>query len=521
MLRAPRVDTRQTAQPFMLPAPTGGLNGRDSLAAMPSLDAYFMDNWFPGTSSCVSRNGFTTFATGLGASVEAVEAYVGGATSKLLGFAGGKIFDCSAGGAVGAPLQSGRVGNDVVTTMFSNAGSQFLMGASGKDVIFSYDGTTVTNMAITGVTGSAATLQTVFSFKGRLYFTQLNQLGFYYLPVGQIQGAAAYFDLAQVARRGGHLLAVTSFSMDSAGVGPNDYFLAITSEGEYIVYAGNDPSNAANFTLVGRYYSAPPIGRRCYVEYNSDVLIITTEGMIPFSNIRTDEGADPTDSITYRLGSLLTDYAALYQTTPGWKALVYSKAGYLLLNVPTGTGIGSKYIQYVMNTKTKKWTRFVGQNSLCWALFKQSLYFGDAIGNIFIADSGGTDNGTPIQLDCKQAYSLFDNGRGSGFANKHFHFANLLVSSDGRPPLSAKFNVDYVENQPSYATQTGVGTDSLWDVSSWDVTDWGQEGTTFSVLIALGYFGQAGSLWLRASVSEVSLEWFATKYIFSVAAGLI
>lgn len=503
----------------MLPAPTGGLNGRDSLAAMPSSDAYFMDNWFPGTSSCVSRNGYESFATGLGAPVESLAAYVGGAAAKLLGFSGGKIFDCTAGGAVGAPLQSARVGSDVVTAMFSNAGSQFLMGASGLDVVFSYDGATVTNMAITGVTGSAATLQTVFSFKGRLYFTQLNQLGFYYLPVGQIQGAASYFDLAQVARKGGHLLAVCSFSMDSAGVGPNDYFLAITSEGEYIVYAGNDPSNAANFTLVGRYYSAPPIGRRCYLEYNSDILIITTEGMIPFSNIRTDEGADPTDSLTYKLGTLLTDYTR-YQTTPGWQALTYSKAGYLLLNVPTGTSIGSKYIQYVMNTKTKKWTRFTGQNSLCWVIHKQGLYFGDFMGNIYLADSGGTNDGTPIQLDCKQAYSLFDNGRGSGFANKHFHFANLLVSSDGTPPLSAKFNVDYVENQPSYATQIGTGGDSLWDISDWDVTEWGQDHTTYGVLIALGYFGQAGSLWLRASVADVNLEWFATKYMFSVAQGL-
>ncbi len=106
--------------------------------------------------------------------------------------------------------------------MFSNAGDQFLIGVSGLDVPFSFDGTTVTNLTMTGMTGSAANLSYVFSFKGRLYYAQKDQLGFYYLGVGDIQGALNYFDLSQIAKLGGYLVAIASFSTD-AGNGPQDY----------------------------------------------------------------------------------------------------------------------------------------------------------------------------------------------------------------------------------------------------------------------------------------------------------
>jgi hypothetical protein len=252
------------------------LNGRDGLADMPAKDAFVMDNWIPGTATCDSRGGHAqhvSIANGPGGPVESLVTYNGGATKKMLAFGNGKVLDVSTA-TPPAALQTGRTGNRVITCMFSNAGAQFLLGVSGFDAPFSYDGTTFTNLTITGLTGSQNQLMHIAAFKGRVYLCQKDQLGFYYLAPGAIQGAAAYFDLSQVAKLGGYLVATASFSADS-GNGLNDYFVAITSEGEYIVYAGTDPSNIATWSLVARYYAAPPIGRKCTFNYGSELVILT------------------------------------------------------------------------------------------------------------------------------------------------------------------------------------------------------------------------------------------------------
>jgi fluoride ion exporter CrcB/FEX len=218
----PKVNTKQTARQLTVPAPIGGLNGRDGLADMPAKDAFVLDNWVPGTATCDARGGNAQHvaAASVGGPVESLIAYVGGAVAnkKLLAFGNGKIVDVTTN-TPPAALQTGRNSNRIVSTMFSNAGSQFLIGVSGLDVAFSYDGTTVANLTITGLAGSASTLSHVFAFKGRLYFAQKDMLGFYYLGVGAIQGAASYFDLSQIAKKGGYLVATASFSSDS-GNGP-------------------------------------------------------------------------------------------------------------------------------------------------------------------------------------------------------------------------------------------------------------------------------------------------------------
>jgi hypothetical protein len=513
------VNTKQTARPMTVPAPVGGLNGRDSLANMDAKDAFLMDNWFPGTRTVDSRNGHEPFVTGVGAPVESLIPYNGGASNKLLAFGGGKIFDASVPGAVGAALKTGKTSNKIISTMFSNAaGTQFLIGVSGADNPFSFDGTTLNDaLALTGTT--AATLAYVFGFKGRLYFAQRDQLGFWYLGVGLIAGALQYFDLAQFATKGGYLVAIGSFSADS-GNGPENYIVFVTSMGEYLVYAGFDPSNASNWNLVGRYEAAPPIGRNCLVNYGSDLNVITVDGILPFSAIRQNGGIRPDDAITVKLGSLLSD-KNINSGVHGWQAVTYKKKGMLVVNVPADSSEAGNYVQFVQNTTTKAWTRFTNLNGICWAEFNGSLYFGKYDGRVMIADTGKLDDGGPIQLDCKQAYNYFDDGYGGGNSHKHFHFAKLLLACDASPPISAQFNVDYVEDRPEYVSAPDSETGTDWDTSSWDTSSWGIDVMTQYFMVSMGKYGVTGSIWLRASLQGTSLVWFATQYVFSKAAGVL
>ena len=63
--RATVQDRQQSAVIRSVMAPTGGVNARDALAAMPANDAVILDNWFPSLSYVAVRNGSQTWATTL------------------------------------------------------------------------------------------------------------------------------------------------------------------------------------------------------------------------------------------------------------------------------------------------------------------------------------------------------------------------------------------------------------------------------------------------------------------------
>lgn len=524
-----KVNTRQSSQPAMSPPPIGGLNGRDPIQDMPVSDAYRMDNIFPGTSRVYSRNGYIKYSSAaLGAPVQALEVFAGGSGDKLLAFANDKIFDAS--NAVAVQIRTGLLNALPSTAMFSNAAdnSQHMIIVNGQNVPMHYDGAAITDLTITGVNGSPTTLNSVYTFKSRLFFSQKDRLGFYYLPVGQIQGAVSYFDLAQVAKLGGYLVAIASVSQGDAGDTPQDYAVFITSKGELIVYSGNDPSVAANWQLAGRYYAAEPIGKKCAINYGAELVILTKEGAVGFSDIRAagSKGAGSSGqglyaALTAKLGRYFSDLSP-NKDVPGWMGMQYiSTDGWFLLNAPASSAISGDYYQFVMNTRTKAWCRFTGWNGLCFAVFKGNLYFGRYDGYIAQGDYGRLDDTANINFDCKCAYNYFEDGRGGGQLTKHFQWAALTVSCDGTPPLSGKLSVDFVEDQPDYVSIAATPDGTPWDVGYWDTAEWGTDERTQRFIITLNKGGVCGSLWLRGSLKGINFAWYATQYVLQPTQGLL
>lgn len=174
--RATPQSRQQTAVVKSVMAPTGGVNARDALANMPPTDAIVLDNWFPTPSYVQVRNGSQTWATGLGNPVETIAAYNGVSARKLFSWAGGKIFDTTAQGAVGAAVVSALNSSRWQTAMFNAGGGNVLLAVDGADAPLRYDGAaqggveitgtlvggtaytngTYTNVALTGGTGTLA-----------------------------------------------------------------------------------------------------------------------------------------------------------------------------------------------------------------------------------------------------------------------------------------------------------------------------------------------------------------------------
>jgi hypothetical protein len=123
-------------------APTGGVNARDALAAMPDTDCIVGDNMFGTTSYVQSRNGNASWGTGMTTAVETVMAYNGFVVRKLFAAANNKFYDITVQGAGVATTVTGTSNNRWQHQMFNAGGGNILIAVNGSDAPRRYDGGT-------------------------------------------------------------------------------------------------------------------------------------------------------------------------------------------------------------------------------------------------------------------------------------------------------------------------------------------------------------------------------------------
>lgn len=138
---AQQITLGQTSGTTSAPAPIGGLNARDSLAAMAPNDAITLDNFFPSPTSVDLRNGYVSWATGFTAAIESLMPYNNYTTSKLFAASGTAFYDATATGAVGAAVVTGLTNARWQHVNFGTTGGQFLYAVNGADTPRIYNGT--------------------------------------------------------------------------------------------------------------------------------------------------------------------------------------------------------------------------------------------------------------------------------------------------------------------------------------------------------------------------------------------
>lgn len=513
------INTGQRSEGFVLGSPVGGLNVRDSITDMPPTDAIEMDNVFPGTSTCNVRRGCIDYVDDVGHPVVSLAVYSATTSERMLAFGGGKATDVSFHG-IADELRNDLAGSEVSSCMFGTVAdnAQFLIMVTGFDTPFCYNGTSLSNLTITGTHEPPTNFHCVCPYQGRLFFGARSRLGFYYLAPGAIQGAAQYFDLSQKLPKGGALAAIATYSQD-AGDGPDDYILFITTKGEYALYRGIDPDNANNWDLVGVYAGPEPIGRKCVAKYGPDVAVLTVFGAVQFSQIQSmgDTKSELT-AITAKLGTALSSRNYLRDTI-GWSVILYPLGQWLMVTTPDTPSPSSTYSHFVMNTITNAWCRFYSRawDGISWAIFNGRLYFGTYDGAVRMADEGFTDAGADIPFSVRQAYNVFGYG-----GQKQFKWAEVWMKSESPVSLSSRMTVDYMDIAPESVVAAPPGdTFSLWDVPFWDSISWSNDAYTQKWTAPYASVGTAGSVWIRGMVGSASVEWFNTKVIFEKMEGLL
>lgn len=491
-----------------LPAPVGGWNARDSLADMSQKDAVILENFFPTPTDVMLRKGYTQFATGITGQVESLMTYSSPTANKLFAAAGTSIYDATAGGAVGAAAVSSLTNARFEYINVSTAGGNFLLAVNGADKLRYFDGTTWSadggTYTITGVnTQSCSHIQL---FKTRVWLVEKNSLRVWYLPVNSIAGAATSLDFSSIAREGGYLMAMGTWTID-AGQGADDYAVFITSNGEVIVYKGTDPSSANTWALSGVWSIGSPVARRCFLKWAGDLLILGQDGLLPLASALQSSRLDPRVALTDKIYSAISAATGLYATNFGWGMCYFAKANMLILNVPVATGSQE---QYVMNTITKSWCKFTGMAANCWEIFSDDLYFG---GNGYVgkAWNGFGDNGSNITGTAKQAFSYF----GTPGKLKRFSMARAVISSSGLPTISFGLNVDYEDAEITGSIPFTPTTYGIWDLGVWDTAVWGSD--TLNILkewrgtSGIGYSAAAR---MKIASRNIETHWASTDLVF-------
>lgn len=491
-------------------APTGGWNARDSIADMDQLDAVILTNFFPSTTTVDLRDGYSKFSTGYGAQVETVLSYSGGAINKLFGIAAGSVYDATAGGAIGAAAIAGLNNSRWQYVNVATTGGNYIFMVNGVDSAYTFDGTTWANPVITNVTSS--NLIGVNIFKGRVWFIEQSTLKAWYLPTGAIAGAAASLDLSSFCPHGGYLMAMATWTID-AGYGVDDLAVFITSNGDCLVYRGTDPSSSTTWALVGVWWLGSPIGRRCFVKYKGDLLLITQDGLLALSTALQSSRLNPRVALTDKILNAMSVAINANSGHFGWCVLPCAKQNALILNVPIQEG--SSQQQYVMNTITGAWCNFMNWPANVFELFGDDVYFG---ATNFIAKAFDTqaDAGQAINTGALQAFSYF----GSPGQLKRFTMIRPTFYASSAPSIYGQVNVEFDTSPATAVLSVGTNTAGAWDSGTWDSATWGSDLTLSRVWQGTTGIGYAGAPNIVTSTTGIQLQWISTDVVME-AGGIL
>ena len=364
---------------------------------------------------------------------------------------------------------------------------------------------TYTTIGITGVDSS--TFVNVNLFKNRLYFTQKNALTCWYLDVSSIGGTAQPLYFGSIARNGGYLQAMGTWTLD-AGQGADDYAVFVTNMGETIVYNGTDPNTAATWALKGVWQLGQTFNRRCFFKWAGDLLLLTQDGLVPLASALQSSRLDPrinlTDKIYYPISLACTNFYNNF----GWQINYFASENMLILSIPTNNGME----QYVMHTITKSWARFTNIQAYCWEVSgDNSMHFGGDgfVGNFYNSTS---DAGNNINASVQQAYSYFD----SAGQNKRFTMVRPILQSDGGvPSILCGLSVDFqpLDNIGTVSFTPSSQAVGIWDSAKWDANIWGGGLITSRIWQGVTGIGFCGSINLTAASQGIELHWASTDYV--------
>lgn len=483
-----------------LVAPTKGWYVGTPMASAPVGTCFQLENAFPELDYVRMRAGALEFARGMTGNVTTLMPWTNGAIRYLFAANAGKIYDVSAGGAVGAALVSGLDPNAIMSfVQFTGLGVQFLICANGINPLQLFNGSSWgTSPAITGLTGSQ--LSYIWTYRNVLYGIEANSLNVWYLATNAVGGPATIFPMSPFFCKGGKLVAGGAWEqLTSNGVMYN--WVVVSSEGEVVTYTGSF-AGGSDWTQSGYYKISRPLGQNCLMQAGGDLAILTEDGIIPLSTIQTsDQVALLNKAVTLPIAPAWRDAVIARAGLSGWQIIVWPLRSMAVVNLPKISAADKT--QFVANARTGAWSRYVGWDANCWAVSGvgtgvSSLYYGTSDGRVMQAETGGQDDGSSYAMTVFTSYTDMSQtdvqtsglgqaqSFGQGAFRKHLTMVRPRLQTNFAVTPKVTINVDFdvsipTAPPPAAGPVTGI-TGAQWGVAKWGVDVWptGSAGTSTS-----------------------------------------
>jgi len=360
------------------------------------------------------------------------------------------------------------------------------------------------NYAITGVNSN--TFVHVNLFKNFLFFVQENSMEVWYLPVGQVAGAATKLDFGGIARMGGFIQAMGTWTID-AGQGADDYAVWVTNNGEAIVYNGTNPDSADTWALKGVWQLGQTFNRRCFLKWGGDLLLLTQDGLVPLASALQSSRLDPRVNLTDKIYYEISQEASLYAANFGWQINYFASENMLIINVPSGNGVR----QFCMHTISKAWCSFSNISAKCWELSYDTMYFG---GNGFVGRfwDSYSDAGNNIIAEVQQAYSYFD---APGQQKRFTMIRPIFQTDNGLPGILVGINTDFdAQNSLGAVSFNAVSsTLGVWDSATWDEDVWGGALALTRLWQGVTGIGYSGGIIMKVASQGIDVHWVSSDYV--------
>lgn len=505
---------------YTLCSPINGLNVRDNLTSMKGEYAITMDNYIPQDTKVALRKGYVLYAP-FETDVRTLATYNAGTQSRFFAVSDHKIWNITSAASVSDYDDITLTEDCCQTAQYKN----YLYFVNGMDVpkVYYIDNQNQEHLENWGFSAEGLTPSSIVNVsvsKQRLWFVEKGTLRVWYpAAAGNVSGTLNCFDFAQVCRFGGHLVAVANWTQDG-GQGIDDLTVFITSEGEALVYSGSDINNADDWKLRGSFKISRPIGYKCIVPYQGDVVIISEDGYIPLSKALPIDKANASQAaFSDAIRGLVLDRTANYASKTGWQGIIYSRGGYGIFNVP----VANQFEQHVINVNTGAWCRFTNIRSLCWGEFHKRVYFG-ADNGVYLFDEGYSDNGMQIVGVIEQAY----NNLGTDMLKK-IQLLNPRVKSSSRFSLVIYTNMDMEKRDIDYTENIGTTGNTKWNIAKWSSymqpsgAKWENSGSTTirSQWIANSSTGYKASIVFKTKTKGNMIEWYETGVRYETGSGVL
>lgn len=362
-----------------------------------------------------------------------------------------RLFDISSGTA--SLIKSGFVGSKWRARAMSGRLAMVNGGDQPQELQYTPGtGVTIRDLAITGGNPNPEAFKIIHVHKSRSYFATGDEPAFWYSEVNALGGTLNRFPIDRVSDTSGNVIEISSWTRDG-GSGPDDYFVIFLDTGEVIVYAGSNPSSAADWSLLGRY----KLGRVLAVtQFGGKLHAVTDQDY----NVLPDDLLTEGIQVPSKMSGAARD-AVRRDASDNWQILFDPVWGWRVINVPAG----NNREQHILNLRSGAPSKFtIAAN--CWARYRGELYFGGQATKVYKIREGD-DAGSGIVWSMQQAFSDFGTNLPKGIRNYR-----PMWHTDGAITVGSGLVYDYDSANEFIQTMSTTTEGSPWDTSPWNTSSW-------------------------------------------------